>query len=65
MAEKDGFEKAKEINIDTGKVKCSKCNRELRNFYEWIGDRKNILCEGCYQNLIFPFLNNSYEKEFY
>jgi hypothetical protein len=46
-------------NVDAGKVKCSRCNRELKFSYQWIGDRQDALCEGCYQSLVFPFLNDS------
>ena len=42
--------------VDAGKVRCSKCDQELKFSYQWIGDRQNALCEDCYQNLVFPFL---------
>jgi formylmethanofuran dehydrogenase subunit E len=41
-------------------VKCSKCNRTIKNSYKWVGDHKNILCEGCYKDLAFPLLHNRY-----
>lgn len=56
MTEKESSEQVKEITIDAGKVKCSKCNRELRSSCDWVGNHNNILCEDCYQNLAFPSL---------
>jgi hypothetical protein len=40
-------------------VKCSKCNRSIKYSYKWVGDHKNILCEGCYKDLAFPLLHSS------
>jgi len=52
----DCSEQAKDKDIGAEKVKCSKCNRELRFSSEWIGDHQNALCEACYENIAFPFL---------
>jgi hypothetical protein len=46
---------------DVGKIKCSNCNRELKFSSNWIDDHDHILCEACYQNLVFPFLNDGYD----
>ena len=61
---RDIFEQAKDSAIDIEKAKCSKCSRELRSSDRWVGDQNTILCKGCYQDLAFPFLNNSYELQF-
>ena len=42
---------------DTGKedsVKCSICFRELKLSAEWICTRDRILCDRCYQSLLYP-----------
>ena len=44
-------------NEDAGKtesVKCSKCFRELKYSREWICTRDRILCDRCYQGLLYP-----------
>jgi hypothetical protein len=51
----------KAINADI--VKCSNCNQELRPSSIWIEDHKNILCETCYLNLVFPHVNDNYEAK--
>ena len=51
----------KDIAFRTAEVKCSNCNRELSSTKMWIGDQDSVLCEGCYQDLAFPFFNNNYE----
>jgi len=61
---RDLFEQAKYSAIDIEKAKCSKCSRELRSSDRWVGDQNTILCKSCYQDLAFPFLNNSYELQF-
>ena len=38
----------------TDSVKCSKCFRELKFSTEWICTRDNILCDRCYQGLLYP-----------
>ena len=66
--EKDLYEPTADKSVDVGKVKCSKCNRELISPYKmignWTGNDNNVLCEDCYENLIFPFLNDSYELHY-
>ncbi|MBW2409695.1 MAG: hypothetical protein JRF72_07845 [Deltaproteobacteria bacterium] len=53
------------LNIDSSKadeedagktesVKCSKCYRELKFSAEWICTRNRILCDRCYQGLLYP-----------
>ena len=44
-------------------VKCSNCNRELRSSSIWIEDRQHILCQACYLDLAFPFLDNSFNLQ--
>ena len=65
---KDFYEPTADKSVDVGKVKCSKCNRELISPYKmignWTGNDNNVLCEDCYENLIFPFLNDSYELHY-
>ncbi|MFC1515941.1 hypothetical protein ACFL7E_04185 [Thermodesulfobacteriota bacterium] len=58
---RDYFEQAKDSATDIEKAKCSNCNRELGSPNKWIGDQNSVLCEGCYQDLAFPFFNNTYE----
>lgn len=60
MSTKNSHNLVEDKKVDAEKVKCSNCNRELKFTYQWIGDHQNALCEGCYQNLVFPFLNDSY-----
>lgn len=38
----------------TDSVKCSKCFRELKFSAEWIRTRDRILCDRCYQGLLYP-----------
>lgn len=45
--------------VDIEKIKCSNCNRELKFSRNWVGDYNHVLCEGCYQNLVFPFLKTA------
>jgi hypothetical protein len=35
-------------------VRCSKCLRELKFSAEWISTRDRILCDRCYQGLLYP-----------
>ena len=53
---------------NVAKVKCSKCNRVLISPYKmignWTGNDNNVLCEACYENLIFPFINDNYELHY-
>ena len=64
----DFYEPTTDKSVNVGKVKCSKCNRELTSPYktigDWIGNNNNVLCEACYQDLVFPFLNDSYELHY-
>ena len=49
---------------DKGTVRCSTCNRKMRVSSTWVEDNhKNILCEDCYQKLMFPDLDDSYERK--
>jgi formylmethanofuran dehydrogenase subunit E len=61
---KDFYEPTADKSVNIGKVKCSKCNRELispnKMIGDWIGNNNNVLCEACYQDLLFPPLSNSY-----
>ncbi len=65
---KDFNEPTADKSVNVGKVKCSKCNRELISPYkmigDWIGNNNNVLCEDCYEDLIFPLLNDNYELHF-
>ena len=45
-------------------VKCSNCNRELRSSSTCIEDHQNILCQACYLDLAFPFLDSNYHLQF-
>lgn len=60
IARKDNSAREKKV-FDTDKVKCSSCNQELGSFSKQIEGHQNVLCEACYQNLMFPFSSNSYE----
>lgn len=64
--EKDLYEPTVDNSDNVGKVKCSKCNRKILSPYKmigsWTGNDNNVLCEYCYENLIFPFLNDNYES---
>lgn len=55
ITEKESVEQPQEKTINAGKVKCSKCNRELKSFCECVGDHIYMLCEDCYQDLAFPY----------
>lgn len=47
--------------IDIPLVRCSRCNRKLKASHERIGDRTHVVCEHCYQYIVFPGLENSHE----
>lgn len=36
------------------KIKCSNCFRELKLPEQWICTRDRILCDRCYQGLLYP-----------
>jgi hypothetical protein len=36
------------------KVKCSRCNCELKSPSEWLRSKNRVLCEICYLNLLYP-----------
>ena len=53
-------EKRKEVD----QKRCSICNREMRFSGKWVeDDNHNILCEACYQRLMFPDLDDSYQRK--
>ena len=47
--EKKDEKKAEEI------VKCSCCDRTLKNSSEGIRSRKSVMCVSCYESLLNPF----------
>lgn len=47
--EKKDQEKAEEI------VRCSSCDRTLKNASEAIRSRKSVMCVPCYESLLNPF----------
>jgi hypothetical protein len=47
--ERDEEKKAEEI------VKCSCCDRTLKNSSEAIRSRKSVMCVSCYESLLNPF----------
>ena len=47
--ERDEEKKAEEI------VKCSACDRTLKNSSEAIRSRKSVMCVSCYESLLNPF----------
>ena len=58
LTKKDSAKSTADKCVEIG-IKCSKCNRALKYSYKWVGDHKDILCEGCYKDLAFPLLHNS------
>jgi hypothetical protein len=36
-------------------VKCSYCDRILKNSSEWIRSRQSVMCVPCYESLLNPF----------
>ena len=36
-------------------VKCSCCDRTLKNASEWVRSRKSVMCVSCYESLLNPF----------
>jgi len=36
-------------------VKCSCCDRPLKNSSEWVRSRKSVMCVSCYESLLNPF----------
>jgi hypothetical protein len=60
MVKKDGVKHVEDKSFYSDKVKCSKCGRALKTYSKCIGDRQKILCENCYSEMAFPFLNCSF-----
>ena len=58
---KDCSKTTQDKTIDITQIKCTQCNRKLEASHERIGDHKNVVCEHCYQYLVFPYLNSSHE----
>jgi formylmethanofuran dehydrogenase subunit E len=61
MKTKDLYKKTNDKTIDIAQIRCTKCNRKLKASRERIGDHKNVVCEHCYQSLVFPYLNYSHD----
>ena len=61
MKTKDNSNTTKDKSIDIVQIRCTKCNRKLEASHERIGDHKNVVCEHCYQFLVFPYLNYSHD----
>ena len=55
------FKKTEDKTIDIAQIRCSQCNRKLEASHERIGDHKYVVCEHCYQYLVFPNVNYSHE----
>jgi hypothetical protein len=36
-------------------VKCSCCDRTLKNSSDWVRSRKSVMCVSCYESLLNPF----------
>ncbi len=36
-------------------VKCSSCDRTLKNDSEWVRSRQSVMCVTCYESLLNPF----------
>jgi len=60
MVKIDGVKQVKDPSFYSDKVKCSKCGRALKTYSKCIGDRQKVLCESCYTEMAFPFLNRSF-----
>jgi hypothetical protein len=61
MKTKDSSKTTKDKTIDIAQIRCTQCYRKLKASRERIGDHKNVVCEHCYQSLVFPYLNYSHE----
>ena len=48
--------------VRAGKIKCDRCNRELKSSCEWIRGDNRLLCQACYQNLLLPNRKISFEE---
>ena len=48
--------------VSAKKIKCDRCNRELKSSYEWIRGDNRLLCQTCYQNLLLPNRKISLEE---
>ena len=60
MIKKESIKRVDTKAFDSDKIKCSKCGRALKSSSSGIGDRQKVLCEICYTEMAFPFLNNRY-----
>ena len=62
---RNGIEPPVDEALKVGKVKCSKCGRELKPPRDWIKvDNDIILCGSCYQNFLYPLINDSHMETF-
>ena len=62
---RNGIEPTRDEALKVGKVKCSTCGRELKFPRDWIkGDNGIIICGFCYQNFLYPIINDSYMEKF-
>jgi len=64
MIKEDGFKRVEDKAFYADMVRCSKCSRALKSSSKWIGDHQKVLCESCYKDIAFPFLNSSYGEAY-
>jgi len=40
--------------VNSDKIKCDICGRELKTSAEWLRTAGGFMCEICYRNLLYP-----------
>ena len=43
---------------------CDSCNREIKTPGEWIRTKNGVICDRCYQRMLFPNMKISFGDNF-
>ncbi len=58
-AKEEGIESTTNGSVQEEAVTCSKCGQLLRHTHEWVrGENGTIICATCYQEILFPNIND-------
>jgi len=64
MDDRDGSEEIVGVTASGKKIKCTRCLCEFNSPMEWIRDGEMILCNACYQSLLYPNRHVTYYETY-